>query len=54
MVTGWVPEHLGAARHRARQYVDLTPVGGIAGLPGQSGQPAQPDQLPAAPDNDAG
>ena len=29
MVTGWVPEHDGAARHRARQAIDLTPIGGI-------------------------
>jgi phosphate transport system protein len=30
MVTGWVPEHNGAARHRARQHLDMTPIAGIA------------------------
>jgi phosphate transport system protein len=29
LVTGWLPEHVGAARHRERTLGDLTPIGGI-------------------------
>ncbi len=29
LVTGWLPEHIGAARHRERVLGDLTPIGGI-------------------------
>jgi hypothetical protein len=28
LVTGWLPEHSGAARHKARATPDLTPAGG--------------------------
>jgi phosphate transport system protein len=36
MVTGWMPEHAGAARHASRQ--DLTPIGGLALPPTSDGQ----------------
>lgn len=28
LVTGWMPEHTGAARHKARSIPDMTPAGG--------------------------
>lgn len=51
LVTGWMPEHSGAARHKARALPDLTPAGGYP-LPVAS---TDTDETPAAgPGDDPG